>query len=203
MAVKRLTSPADDERTIAVTAYRGTRIQILRGDITTTVADHIVTPTNEEMRGEGGEIDESIHEAAGFALLEEIEETRPRGGTMGEAYLTHQHYMDHARRIIHAVVPNYAEANTPEERAQAVVQLREAYLSALRLSAGQERGYTIAFPTMGVDNEFPPAQGAEIALNAIRDFLHETGGRRNFGSITIIVGGRRGNASERAYRVHM
>jgi O-acetyl-ADP-ribose deacetylase (regulator of RNase III) len=203
MAVKRLSSPADDERTIAVTTYRGTRIQVLRGDITTTVADHIVTPTNEEMRGEGGEIDESIHEAAGFALLEELEKARPRGGDMGEAYLTHQHYMDHARRIIHAVVPNYAETDATEERTEAAVQLREAYLNALRLSARQERGNTIAFPTMGVDNEFPPDRGAEIALNAIRDFIHEMGGRRNFGSITIIVGGPRRNASERAYQVHM
>jgi hypothetical protein len=96
MAVKRLSSPADDERTIAVTTYRGTRIQVLRGNITTTVADHIVTPTNEEMRGEGGEIDESIHEAAGFALLEEL-----------------------------------------EERIEVAVQLREAYLSALRRQPGK------------------------------------------------------------------
>ena len=132
--------------------------------------------------------------------MEELETRLP--GRMGRAYVTRPHYMaDHIRHIIHAVVPNYAETTTLQERNTAADQLRAAYLDALRVQMGMNHGNSIAFPTMGVDNEFPPALGAQIALQAIRDFIHEHGGRRNFDYITIIVPPK--SASRRAYRVHM
>jgi O-acetyl-ADP-ribose deacetylase (regulator of RNase III) len=132
-----------------------------------------------------------------------LEELEIRGrGVMGRAYATRAHYMmDHIRHIIHAIVPNYADTTTLQERTTATSQLRAAYLDALRVQMEMNHGNSIAFPTMGVNNEFPPALGAQIALEAIRDFIHEHGGRRNFDYITIIVPPK--SASERAYRVYM
>lgn len=193
--------PSDeDEVIIESITYRGTTIQLLTGDITSTIAYSIVTPTNEELRGNGGPIDRTVHSVAGFALLEELEK-KFRRGFVGRARGTRPHYMDHIRHIIHEVVPDYSQTKTQEERELAAEQLRAAYLSALAVQTRMNHGDSVAFPTMGVDNEFPPALGAQIALTAIRDFIHENRGLRNFDYISLVV--PPASASLKAYRVHM
>ena len=135
-------------------------IDILRGDITTLVADAIVNAANEQFRGGGG-VDGAIHRAAGPDLLRECE--RHPGLPTGQAILTLGYRLP-ARYVIHTVGPIWRGGGHREHKL-----LRQAYRSAFRTAREHGDIRTIAFPAIstGVCG-FPRADAAEIAMNEMK-----------------------------------
>lgn len=138
--------------------------QIIRDDIARVRADAIVNTANPEPRYASG-VDRAIYEAAGaeqlLAARREIGAIKP-----GETAATPAFALQ-AKYILHTVGPVWCGGNEGE---QAV--LAECYLNSLKTAAalGCE---SIAFPLIATGvYGFPKALALEIALEAIRVFLH-------------------------------
>jgi len=138
------------------------KIDIVRGDITTLEVDAIVNAANTTLLGGGG-VDGAIHRAAGPELLGEC---RTLGGCQpGEAKLTHGYHLP-ARFVIHTVGPFW----TGGKRGEAET-LTNCYWNSLRLAV--ENGLkTIAFPAISCGAyRYPITEAAQIAVETTRDFL--------------------------------
>ena len=132
-------------------------IDILRGDITTLVADAIVNAANEQFRGGGG-VDGAIHRAAGPDLLRECE--RHPGLPTGQAILTLGYRLP-ARYVIHTVGPIWRGGGRREHKL-----LRQAYRSAFQVAREHGDIHSIAFPAISTGAYgFPKADAAEIAMS--------------------------------------
>ena len=132
-------------------------IDILRGDITTLVADAIVNAANEQFRGGGG-VDGAIHRAAGPELLRECE--RHPGLPTGQAILTFGYRLP-ARYVIHTVGPIWRGGGRREHKL-----LRQAYQSVFRVAREHADIRSIAFPAISTGvYGFPKADAAEIAMS--------------------------------------
>jgi O-acetyl-ADP-ribose deacetylase (regulator of RNase III) len=146
------------------------RIEIVRGDITTLEVDAIVNAANERLLGGGG-VDGAIHRAAGPGLLEEcrrIPEARPgvRCPT-GEARITGGHDLP-ARFVIHTVGPAWRRGNRGEP-----ALLASCYCSSLRLAVENDIR-SIAFPAISTGiYGYPLGEACEIALSTTAAFLQE------------------------------
>jgi O-acetyl-ADP-ribose deacetylase len=138
------------------------KIELVRGDITTVVADAIVNAANTTLLGGGG-VDGAIHRAAGPELLEEC---RMLGGCLlGEAKLTRGYRLP-ARFVIHTVGPFWSGGG----RGEADV-LANCYRNSLRL-AGENGAKTIAFPAISCGAyRYPVVDAARIAVTTTREFL--------------------------------
>ena len=141
---------------------RGTKIDIIRGDITKLDVDAIVNAANTTLLGGGG-VDGAIHRAAGTELLAEC---RTLGGCQpGEAKITRGYRLP-ARFVIHSVGPVWrgGERDEPEI-------LANCYRSSLQLAVENEIK-TIAFPAIscGVYG-YPIPEAAQIAVKTTRNFL--------------------------------
>jgi O-acetyl-ADP-ribose deacetylase (regulator of RNase III) len=148
-----------------------TKIEVVRGDITTLKVDAIVSAANERMLGGGG-VDGAIHHAAGPGLLAEcrrIREVRPgvRCPT-GEARITGGHDLK-ARFVIHTVGPVWHGGNRGE-----VDLLRSCYRASLALAV-EHGARSIAFPAIscGVYG-YPIDEACWIAVEEIGRFLAES-----------------------------
>ncbi len=141
------------------------KIEIIRGDITTLDVDAIVNAANPTLLGGGG-VDGAIHRAAGPELLAEC---RGLGGCEpGKAKFTRGYGLP-ARFVIHTVGPIWHGGKRGEARI-----LANCYRNSLRLAVENEIK-TIAFPAISCGAYgYPIEQAAQIALETTREFLAAT-----------------------------
>lgn len=141
-------------------------IKLVQADITQIGVDAIVNAANTSLLGGGG-VDGAIHRAGGRDILEQCIAIKDKQGgcPVGEAVITTAGYMP-AKYVIHAVGPVWSNNNPNAERL-----LANAYRHSLELAV--EHGIkTIAFPNISTGiYRFPKDKAAEIALNAVEEFL--------------------------------
>ena len=137
--------------------------KIVRNDITKMQVDVIVNTANEEPIYSYG-TDTAVYEAAG---VEELLAERRKIGVLdaGQVAITPGFKLP-AKYIIHAVSPYYIDGKSGEDK-----KLRSCYEKSLYMAL--EYGCkSIAFPLIATGSfQYPKAEGMEIALSVIHNFL--------------------------------
>jgi O-acetyl-ADP-ribose deacetylase (regulator of RNase III) len=152
----------------------GTKLELVRGDITRLKVDAIVNAANSSLLGGGG-VDGAIHRVAGPALLEEcIRIARERrhipGGPCpaGDAVITGAGKLP-CKRVIHTAGPVWRGGREGEADL-----LASCYRKSLLL-ARDEGLKTIAFPNISTGvYGYPRDKAAVVAVETVRRVLEET-----------------------------
>ena len=145
-----------------------TKIEIIKGDITTLIVDAIVNAANSGLLGGGG-VDGAIHRAGGAQILEDCKAIREKQGKLpaGEAVITRAGNLP-AKYVIHTVGPVWNGGAHDESS-----KLANCYLNSLQLAI--DNGCkTVAFPNISTGvYGYPKQAAAEIAVKTVKDFLSE------------------------------
>ncbi|MCR4391363.1 MAG: O-acetyl-ADP-ribose deacetylase [Candidatus Acetothermia bacterium] len=146
----------------------GTRLVLVRGDITREEVDAIVNAANPDLTPGGG-VSGAIHRAGGPLVTESAAEIRRERGPLptGDAVITPGGELP-ARWVIHTVGPVWHGGAHGEP-----TLLARAYRSCLALAVA--RGLrSVAFPSISTGvYGYPVEQAARVALQTVRDFLGE------------------------------
>jgi O-acetyl-ADP-ribose deacetylase (regulator of RNase III) len=147
--------------------YKGTKLYLVEGDITTMAVDAVVNAANNTLLGGGG-VDGAIHRAGGPAILEQCKKIG--GCPTGEARITTAGNMP-SKYVIHTVGPIYRGGNHNEAKL-----LHNAYYNSLKL-AKEYNLKTIAFPSISTGAYgYPKEEACKIAVDAVMKFIDEIGG---------------------------
>lgn len=161
-------APKHTQPPFAYDAEINHKIVLWTGDISSLQVDAIVNSTNESMN-DSNPVSDRIFQRAGSGLKEEIS-LDIRECRTGEVKVTQGHALP-ARYVIHTVGPKY---NTKYQTA-AENTLHTCYRNVLQKS--RELGlHSIALCVVNsVKRNYPPDEGAHIALRTVRRFLEHYG----------------------------
>lgn len=154
------------------TEIAGTRLVLLRGDITKQEVEAIVNAANPDLTPGGG-VSGAIHRAGGSEVTEAAAKIRRDFGRLptGEAVITPGGKLP-AKFVIHTVGPIWRGGTQGEPEL-----LAKAYRSCLSLAA-QKGLKTLAFPSISTGAYgYPVEQAAEVALRTVHDFLRGNPGK--------------------------
>lgn len=153
------------DRLAAYPLPSGVVLALEHGDLTEAAVDAIVNAANAQLQ-HGGGVAGAIVQRGGRVIQTESDAWVASHGPAGHdrPALTGAGALP-ARAVIHAVGPIWRGGAQGEPE-----QLRAAYTSALTLAAAQ-RFASVAFPSISTGIfGYPVAQGAAIAVQAVRDF---------------------------------
>jgi O-acetyl-ADP-ribose deacetylase (regulator of RNase III) len=144
------------------------RVRVVVGDITRQETDAVVNAANSSLLGGAG-VDGAIHRVGGAQILEACREIRrtlyPEGLPSGEAVITTGGLLP-ARYVIHTVGPIWGHHAGREAEL-----LAACYRNSLALAVEHELN-SIAFPAISTGAYgYPTQEAAQVASQAIRDFL--------------------------------
>ena len=146
----------------------GTKLSVIRGDITGQATDAIVNAANPSLMGGGG-VDGAIHRAGGPAILEECKRIVAKQGRLptGKAVITTGGNLK-AKYVIHTVGPIWHGGSRNEAEL-----LASAYYECLKL-ATEHKLVSISFPSISTGAYgYPVAEAAKIAIRTVASFLRE------------------------------
>jgi len=144
----------------------GTKIEILKGDITKVTVDAIVNAANTSLLGGGG-VDGAIHRAGGKAILDDCRKiiARQGGCKIGEAVITNAGNLN-VKFVIHTVGPVWNGGQKDEEQ-----KLANCYKNSLELAVDNDCK-TIAFPCISTGvYGYPIDEAARVAVDTVVEFI--------------------------------
>ncbi|WP_026894552.1 O-acetyl-ADP-ribose deacetylase [Clostridiisalibacter paucivorans] len=168
--------------------FCGTKVIVLKGDITKEDTEAIVNAANSSLLGGGG-VDGAIHRSGGPKILEQCKEIRKTKGTCstGEAVITTGGNLN-AKYVIHTVGPIWQGGNKNEPQL-----LQNAYRNSLNL-AYSEGIKSISFPSISTGvYGYPIEKASIIALETTKDIIS----KKDFDEIRFIL------FSEKDYKTYI
>ncbi|MBI5882773.1 MAG: macro domain-containing protein [Elusimicrobia bacterium] len=151
-------------------AVAGTKIRMMKGDITRIPVDVMVNAANSDLVGGGG-VDGAIHRAGGPAIMLELNRIRPKNGCpTGGAVVTTAGDLP-AKFVVHAVGPVWRGGRFQED-----LDLASAYATSLDLACARG-ARTVSFPSISTGAYgYPVHKAAGVALSAVAGFLESRPG---------------------------
>lgn len=139
-------------------------VELVQGDITRQSVDALVNAANSQLMIGGG-VDGAIHRAGGPSIHAETQRLYPQGCPTGTAVVTTAGQLP-AKFVFHAVGPIWRGGQKGERGL-----LTSVHNECLRLAVEHDCR-SIAFPAISTGiYGFPIDQAAELALDAVRQFL--------------------------------